>query len=105
MNMEYGEWTVALAPKVQGAWNLHNVLGDTHLDFFVLLSLFPGICSLRGQMNYAAVNTFLDSFARYRQSRGLTASVLDIGSIQLSSFTFSISLATCVSSLCVSSPA
>lgn len=79
MNMEYEEWTAVLAPKVQGTWNLHNVLGDTQLDFFVLFSSLSGICGLSGQTNYAAANTFLDSFARYRQSRGLIASVLDIG--------------------------
>lgn len=46
MNMEYEEWTAALAPKVQGTWNLHNVLGDTQLDFFVLFSSFVGYLRL-----------------------------------------------------------
>ena len=33
------------------------------------------------QLNYASGNTFLDSFAQYRQSLGLAASVLSVGPI------------------------
>jgi NAD(P)-dependent dehydrogenase (short-subunit alcohol dehydrogenase family) len=41
-NMSLGDWTDSLLPKVQGTWNLHNLL-PKDLDFFVLISSFVGI--------------------------------------------------------------
>lgn len=35
-----------------------------------------------GQANYAASNTFLDSFVQFRHSLGLSASAIDIGAIE-----------------------
>lgn len=78
-DMEYKEWTEALAPKVQGTWNVHQATQSCSLDFFVLLSSVSGTAGHIGQANYAAANTFLDAFVTYRQSKGLPASVLDIG--------------------------
>jgi len=66
MNMEYVEWTAAISPRVQGTRNLQNVLGETQLDFFALFSSLSGICGLSGQTKYAAANTFMGSFAKYR---------------------------------------
>ncbi|KAI9934559.1 hypothetical protein MW887_000174 [Aspergillus wentii] len=77
--MTYEEWTAALTPKVQGTWNLHFELQNTPLDFFVLFSSITGIMGFGSQANYAAANTFLDSFVKYRHSQDLPASVLDIG--------------------------
>jgi hypothetical protein len=75
--MSYENWSDAIASKVQGSWNLHICLGD--LDFFVLLSSITGILGSAGQANYAAGNTYLDSLARYRVSRGQKAVSLDLG--------------------------
>lgn len=61
--------------------NLHEALGQ-HLDFFVLFGSFSGLVGQRGQANYAAANTFLDSFVQYRRQLGLAASVLDIGCME-----------------------
>ncbi|OJJ78433.1 uncharacterized protein ASPGLDRAFT_62541 [Aspergillus glaucus CBS 516.65] len=77
--MTFEEWTAALIPKVQGTWNLHYELQSTPLDFFVLFSSITGIMGFGSQANYAAANTFLDSFVKYRHSKQLPASVLDIG--------------------------
>ena len=49
------------------------------LDFFILFSSSSGIVGQWGQGNYAAANTFLDSFVQFRHSLGQPASVLDIG--------------------------
>ncbi|RAK90795.1 polyketide synthase [Aspergillus costaricaensis CBS 115574] len=78
-NMAYEEWIEALAPKVQGTRNVHQATQDCSLDFFVLLSSVSGTAGHIGQANYAAANTFLDAFVTYRHSKGLPASVLDIG--------------------------
>ncbi|RHZ46920.1 uncharacterized protein CDV56_103490 [Aspergillus thermomutatus] len=77
--MTHEEWKTALAPKVEGTWNLHRAVEGLSLDFFILFSSLTGICGHSGSANYAAANTFLDSFVQYRQSQGLPASVLDIG--------------------------
>ncbi|RFU80508.1 polyketide synthase [Trichoderma arundinaceum] len=76
--MTYDDWTTAVAPKVQGTWNLHNAISN-ELDFFILCSSYSGIVGQWGQANYAAANTFLDAFVQYRHSKGLHASVIDIG--------------------------
>ncbi|GLB23232.1 type I Iterative Polyketide synthase (PKS) [Aspergillus tubingensis] len=78
-DMVYKEWTEALAPKVQGTWNVHQATQNCSLDFFVLLSSISGTAGHIGQANYAAANTFLNAFVTYRHSKGLPASVLDIG--------------------------
>ncbi|PKX95178.1 putative polyketide synthase [Aspergillus novofumigatus IBT 16806] len=78
-DMAFEQWNEVLAPKVQGTWNLHHALDGQALDFFVLFSSLTGIIGFTGQTNYAASNTFLDAFVKYRHSQGLVASVLDIG--------------------------
>ncbi|KNG90606.1 putative polyketide synthase [Aspergillus nomiae NRRL 13137] len=78
-NMVHEEWVAALYPKVKGTWNLHHVLKDKPLDFFLLLSSMAGIMGWPGQANYGAANTFLDAFVKYRQSLNLPAHVIDLG--------------------------
>lgn len=67
--------------KVNGAWNFHNALTGTPLDFFIVLSSVAGIVGNRGQAAYAAANTFLDAFVRYRARQGLAASSLDLTAV------------------------
>lgn len=79
-DMDLETWNKAIVPKVQGAWNLHNLL-PKNMDFFVLFSSNSGTHGFYGQSNYASGNTFLDAFSQYRQSLGLPASVMSIGPI------------------------
>jgi NAD(P)-dependent dehydrogenase (short-subunit alcohol dehydrogenase family) len=78
-NMTYPQWVTATSPKVHGSWNLHTLLPNSTLDFFILLSSNVGIYGNRGQANYAAGCTFQDALARYRRSRGLKATSIDLG--------------------------
>ncbi len=60
-----------MAPKVWGAWNLHELTLGMPLDFFVLCSSVASVLGSPGQGGYAAGNAFLYELARYRQARGL----------------------------------
>jgi NAD(P)-dependent dehydrogenase (short-subunit alcohol dehydrogenase family) len=77
-NMSFEDWTTTFRPKVQGTWNLHELLSHD-LDFFIMLSSLAGIFGSRGQSNYAAGNTFQDALAHHRAALGLPAVSLDLG--------------------------
>jgi hypothetical protein len=70
----------ATKPKIDGSWNLHNLLPNG-LDFFVLLSSAAGIVGTLFQSNYAAGNTYQDALATYRVKSGEKALSLDLGII------------------------
>lgn len=73
MDQDIGNWYKAIRPKVDGTWNLHNLL-PKDLDFFVLFSSACGLMGYYGQSNYASANTFMDAFVQYRQNLGLLVS-------------------------------
>lgn len=56
--------------------NLHNALGDTPLDFFIMTSSVSGTLGTPGQANYSAANSFLDALARHRVAKGRPAASL-----------------------------
>jgi polyketide synthase 5 len=61
------------APKVHGAWNLHQATSTLPLDWFCLFSSAVGLLGSPGQGAYAAANGWLDAFARWRRTQGLPA--------------------------------
>ncbi|KAF2180759.1 reducing type I polyketide synthase [Zopfia rhizophila CBS 207.26] len=78
--MSHEDWRLGTECKIQGSWNLHELL-PKDLDFFIMLSSASGIVGLRGQANYAAGNTYLDALARYRVSQAQRAVSLDLGAL------------------------
>ncbi|KAG4437317.1 hypothetical protein IFR05_007213 [Cadophora sp. M221] len=74
-------WKESLAPKVDGAWNLHNALKDESLDFFVVTSSIVSTITVPDQANFNAANTFLEAFCQYRNGLGPAASAIAISPI------------------------
>jgi acyl transferase domain-containing protein/acyl carrier protein/ribosomal protein S18 acetylase RimI-like enzyme/protein-L-isoaspartate O-methyltransferase len=59
------------APKVTGAWNLHQLTLDRRLDLFLLCSSATSMICSFGLANYVAANQFLDALASHRRGLGL----------------------------------
>jgi len=68
-----------LAPKVQGAWNLHQQTSG--LEFFVLFSSATTVVGNPGQANYVAANCYMEALARLRHAAGQPALALAWGAI------------------------
>ncbi|PSN58560.1 putative polyketide synthase, partial [Corynespora cassiicola Philippines] len=80
-SVSHNDFNAVIQPKVRGTWNLHQALSDAPLDFFILISSVAGVMGTPGHSAYAAANTFLDSFARYRTLRGLPATSLALTAV------------------------
>jgi myxalamid-type polyketide synthase MxaC len=79
LNQDWNRFSSVMAPKVQGAWNLHLATSGLSLDFFVMFSSAAGMLGSPGQANYAAASAFLDALAIYRSSLGLKSLSVDWG--------------------------
>nr|POF15629.1 reducing polyketide synthase fub1 [Quercus suber] len=76
--MTFDDWEASCKSKIQGTWNLHELLPEG-MDFFLCLASLSGIIGTGGQANYAAGNSYLDEFARYRCSLGQRTVSIDLG--------------------------
>ena len=68
---DWDRFSKVMAPKVAGAWNLHDGTRELELDFFVCFSSITALLGAGGQGNYAAANAFMDGLAQHRRSSGL----------------------------------
>ncbi|MEI6775323.1 MAG: SDR family NAD(P)-dependent oxidoreductase, partial [Chloroflexales bacterium] len=71
LNQRWDRFMPVLAPKIAGAWLLHDLTRDDDLQMMVFFSSVAGLLGNPGQGNYAAANAFLDGLAHYRRQRGL----------------------------------
>ncbi|XP_061569896.1 uncharacterized protein pks1 [Cololabis saira] len=72
-----------LQPKVGGVLNLHYATLHSKLDFFVCYSSISSFIGNASQGNYAAANSFLDTFCHYRRNLGLTGQSINWGPLNL----------------------
>lgn len=70
-----------MAPKVQGAFNLHEVLHGQPLDFFICLSSATIIGVALGQASYVGSNCVLDAFCEWRAGQGFPSASISLPSI------------------------
>ena len=70
-----------LAPKVAGAWNLHELTLDDDLELFVLFSSISALLGPPTQSSYAAANAFLGALAAHRRAKGRPGVAVDWGLI------------------------
>jgi NADPH:quinone reductase-like Zn-dependent oxidoreductase/SAM-dependent methyltransferase/acyl carrier protein len=79
LKQDWDRFRRVMAPKIDGAWNLHVHSCHLPLDFFILFSSTAGLLGSAGQGNHAAANAFLDALAHYRHSQGLPALSINWG--------------------------
>ena len=67
------------APKVYGAWHLHQATATLPLDWFCSFTSAAALLGSPGQGAYAAANSWLDGFTQWRRSQGLAATAIAWG--------------------------
>ena len=67
------------APKVHGAWHLHEATTAQPLDWFCSFSSAAALVGSPGQGAYAAANSWLDAFTHWRRAQGLPATSIAWG--------------------------
>jgi NAD(P)-dependent dehydrogenase (short-subunit alcohol dehydrogenase family)/acyl carrier protein len=70
-----------LAPKVEGAWNLHELTFPRSLDHFIVYSSVTTVLGSPGQGNYVAANAYLEALVAWRRARGLPGTCVAWGPI------------------------
>ncbi len=80
-NQNWSSFEQVMAPKVQGAWHLHQLSQNQSLDFFVLFSSVASLLGSPGQGNHSAANGFLDGLAHYRRTMGLPGLSIHWGAV------------------------
>jgi acyl transferase domain-containing protein/NADPH:quinone reductase-like Zn-dependent oxidoreductase/acyl carrier protein len=80
-NLDAARFLRVLRPKLDGAWNLHELTRNLPLDLFILFSSATTLLGNPGQANYVAANAALEALAALRRCQGLVACALAWGPI------------------------
>ena len=80
-NTTHEQISTILAPKIQGALNLHDLTLNREIDFFILYSSATTLFGNPGQGSYVAANHWLEALTSYRRKSGLPATCIRWGAI------------------------
>jgi acyl transferase domain-containing protein/NADPH:quinone reductase-like Zn-dependent oxidoreductase/acyl carrier protein/NADP-dependent 3-hydroxy acid dehydrogenase YdfG len=80
-NLDPDRMSRVLAPKIKGAWNLHELTRDQQLDHFMLYSSVTTYIGNPGQANYVTANAWLEGLAVLRRTQGLPVTCIGWGPI------------------------
>ena len=80
-NLDAGRMCKVVAPKLFGAWHLHELTLDIPLEHFILYSSVTTLIGNPGQAGYVAANGYLEGLAAYRHALGLPATCVGWGPI------------------------
>lgn len=78
-NQSVDRFRTAFAPKLQGALNLWRATEGQPLQFMAFFSSLSSVWGAKGQANYAAANSVLDSLAWRLRAKGVPAFSLNWG--------------------------
>jgi acyl transferase domain-containing protein/NADPH:quinone reductase-like Zn-dependent oxidoreductase/acyl carrier protein/SAM-dependent methyltransferase len=81
VNLDVARFSRVLVPKLDGAWNLHELTRHLPLDLFVLFSSATTLLGNPGQANYVAANAALEALALLRRQEGLAGCAVSWGPI------------------------
>jgi|GEM_PF-1295335 len=73
LQQDLASFKSVFAPKIDGAWNLHELTRRVPLGFFVLFSSATSLLGAPSRGGCTTANTFLDALAQYRRSQGMPA--------------------------------
>ena len=79
MNQTKEKFDKVMAPKILGAWYLHELTKNLELDFFVMYSSVASLLGSAGQSNHSSANSFMDSLAHYRRAKDKAAMSINWG--------------------------
>lgn len=63
------EMKEVMQPKIEGVLNIHEAIGRSPLDFFIMTSSIAAFTGNAGQCDYAFANQFMNKFAQYRKKQ------------------------------------
>ncbi|MEH6404343.1 MAG: SDR family NAD(P)-dependent oxidoreductase [Sneathiella sp.] len=81
-NIEPDRLRNVLAPKITGAWNLHELTLNDPVEMFLLYSSATTYIGNPGQAAYVAGNSYLEALADLRKSQNLPATTIAWGAIE-----------------------
>jgi NAD(P)-dependent dehydrogenase (short-subunit alcohol dehydrogenase family)/acyl carrier protein len=79
MEQTWDRFEHVFAPKVAGAWKLHELASRLRVQHFLLFSSAAAVIGSPGQSGYAAANAFLDGLAAYRCALAAPAVAINWG--------------------------
>lgn len=70
INKDEGVFDEVISPKIYGTWIIDRVTEKENPDFIIMFSSIIAIMGSAGQGDYAAANSYMESYAPFRNKKG-----------------------------------